>query len=77
MRRLALMAALAGSLMLPATAWAHPSDENRSPVSFHGGPHCHTNLKSGQTVFPSHMAHMKQLGSGPAGAIFGAPFDCP
>lgn len=76
MRRLALVAALLGTLMLPATAWAHASDENRSEVSFHGGPHCHTNLESGVSVFPSHMAHMKQLTLNGT-SVFGAPFTCP
>src|SRR5215211_2545052 len=37
-------------------------------VAFHGGPHCHINVNSGDFAFPSHMAH---LASGP-GNVFNA-----
>lgn len=43
-------------LVLSSVALAHPS-ENRAERAFFGGPHCHTNLMSGNFAFPSHKAH--------------------
>ena len=73
MRRVALGLVIAGSLLLPATASAHPS-ENRNENGFGGGPHCHFNLKSENTSFayPSHMAHAKQMTLKPNGTVFEA-----
>ena len=48
-------------------ASGHPS-ENRNDEAFHGGPHCHVNVHSGNFAFPSHMAH---LASDP-GKVFNA-----
>jgi hypothetical protein len=54
-------------LGLTSAAYGHPS-ENRNEQAFHGGPHCHVNVHSGNFAFPSHMAH---LASGP-GNVFNA-----
>jgi len=75
MRRLAFTLALAASLLLPAAASAHPS-ENRNPQGFGGGPHCHINLMSGHFTFPSHEAHSTQIGQKPNGTVFQAT-TCP
>ena len=58
-------------LGLTSAASGHPS-ENRNETAFHGGPHCHMNVHSGNFAFPSHMAY---LASGP-GNVFNA-VDCP
>jgi hypothetical protein len=54
-------------LGLTSAASGHPS-ENRNVTAFHGGPHCHVNVHSGNFAFPSHMAH---LASG-LGVVFNA-----
>lgn len=71
MRRLAMAVTLIGVLALPASVSAHPS-ENRAEQGFGGGPHCHFVLAAGDDAraYPSHTAHLAQLGHGPAGAIF-------
>ena len=57
MKRLAIVAGLVAALAAPATvSAAHPS-ENRAEPGFGGGPHCHVNLMSGASVYPSHRAH--------------------
>ena len=58
-------------LGLTSGAYGHPS-ENRNETAFHGGPHCHMNVHSGNFAFPSHMAH---LASDP-GKVFNA-VECP
>jgi hypothetical protein len=58
-------------LGVTSAAYGHPS-ETRNEVAFHGGPHCHVNLKSGHLTYPSHMGH---LASG-VGHVFDAA-DCP
>jgi hypothetical protein len=76
MRRLAVTVAIAGALLIPATASAHPS-ETRNPNGFGGGPHCHINLMSGNLAVPSHTAHMKQIELKPNGTVFQALGSCP
>jgi hypothetical protein len=75
MRRLFVAGALAAALALPSAVSAHPS-ENRADQSTFGGPHCHTNLASGMTVFNSHGAHAKQNEHKPSGTVF-TPVTCP
>jgi hypothetical protein len=75
MRRLFVAGALAAALALPSAVSAHPS-ENRADQSTFGGPHCHTNLESGMTVYNSHGAHAKQNDRKPGGAVF-TPVTCP
>ena len=58
-------------LGITSASYGHPS-ENRAEVAFHGGPHCHINVNSGDFAFPSHMAH---LASGPGNVFNAAP--CP
>jgi hypothetical protein len=75
MRRLAITLAISAMLLFPAAVAAHPS-ENRNEVAFHGGPHCHFLFRNGVTVFPSHMAHAKQLSLKANGTVFGVT-GCP
>ena len=75
MRRLSLAVAVAGLLLLPAAASAHPS-ENRNDNGFGGGPHCHINLMSGNLTYPSHEAHSTQISQKPNGTVFQAT-TCP
>ena len=59
-------------LLALSVALAHPS-ENRAVQSTFGGPHCHINLNSGNSAFPSHRGH---IASGLADGVFMAA-DCP
>ena len=58
-------------LGVASAAYGHPS-EHRAEQAFHGGPHCHVNVHSGNFAFPSHMAH---LASGLGNVFNAAP--CP
>jgi hypothetical protein len=74
-RRLILLLAVVALfvLALAPAALGHPS-ENRAVQSTFGGPHCHTNLISGELAFPSHQAHLR---TGDAGLAVFAPAACP
>jgi len=76
MKRLAIVAALLAALAAPATVSAHPS-ENRAEPGFGGGPHCHTNLKSGTTSYPSHRAHVATGGGVASDSEIFTPTTCP
>jgi hypothetical protein len=75
MRRLALTLALAGMLVVPAAASAHPSEGRNENGS--AGPHCHINLMSGKNAYPSHKGHAAQMDHRPAGQVFQAWTECP
>lgn len=68
MRKLIVGAITVLALGLTPAAWGHPS-ENRAEQSVFGGPHCHTNLISGEHAFPSHRAH---IATGLADGVFAA-----
>jgi len=73
MRKLIVGFAAALVLALAPAASGHPS-ENRAEIAFHGGPHCHINLQSGNFAFPSHKAHEQ---TGLTDGIFMALMTCP
>jgi hypothetical protein len=66
MRKLVVGLTVAGALALVPIASGHPS-ENRADQSTFGGPHCHTNVMSGNFAFPSHMGH---IASGTSDGVF-------
>ena len=64
MRKVLVGLTVVGVLALAPVASGHPS-EHRNLQSTFGGPHCHTNVMSGNFAFPSHNAHL-MTGSSPA-----------
>jgi hypothetical protein len=67
MRKLIVGVTVVVSLALMPAASGHPS-QNRAEQATFGVPHCHVNLISGTSAFPSHRAHIATGDSVFAGA---------